>query len=146
MIFEFFNGGMLFYGKDILKDWKWQITDEVKQIQGYTCKKATAIWGRGLFTAWFTEDMPVQAGPEKFDGLPGLILYVGTPYYEYSAVSVEETKNKVEIKKPNFENRKTHTLSEIYDIIQQKINSLKPSIITTQEGNTTIIKETIIYN
>ncbi|WP_072781273.1 GLPGLI family protein [Flavobacterium haoranii] len=145
MLFEFFNGDQLFTGKDSLKNWNWQLTNETKIIYGYTCKKATAVWGRGEYVAWFTEDIPVQAGPEKFDGLPGLILYVGTPYYEYSAVLVKEMKDKVNIEKPNFDKIKTYTLEEINDIIKQKIKGLQSSSITTQDGDKTITRETIIY-
>ncbi|SHI76048.1 GLPGLI family protein [Flavobacterium haoranii] len=147
MIFEYFNADQLFHGKDFLQNWNWQITDEIKVINGYTCKKALADWVEhdAQFTAWFTEDIPVNAGPEKFDGLPGLILYVGTPYYEYSAISIKEVKNKVEILKPDFKNKKTFTHKEITEIIKQKINNLRSSSITTQEGDKTITTETIIY-
>jgi GLPGLI family protein len=147
MLFEYFNADQLFHGKDSIQNWNWQITDEVKTIEGYTCKKAIADWTGhdAQFTAWFTEDIPVNAGPEKFDGLPGLILYIGTPYYEYSAVLIKDIKNKIEISRPNFENKKTFTHKEITEIIKQKINNLRPSTITTQDGDKTTTKETIIY-
>lgn len=144
MLFEFFNGDQLFQGDDTLQNWNWEIIEEQKTIEGYLCKKATSNWLGYNFTAWFTEDIPVNSGPEKFDGLPGLILYVGTPYYEYSAVSIETIYNNVEISKPNFQNNKTHTLSEIKTIMDQKMKNLKPSEISVQEGNTTTRKKTII--
>ncbi len=147
MLFQYFNADQLFNGKDSLQNWNWQITEEIKIINGYTCKKALADWvgHDAQFTAWFTEDVPVNGGPEKFDGLPGLILYVGTPFYEYSAVLIKEVNNKVDITKPDFEDKKTFTHKEITEIIKQKINNLRPSTTITQEGDKTITKETIIY-
>lgn len=144
MLFEFFNGDQLFQGNDVLQNWNWEITEEQKTIEGYLCKKAKSNWLGYDFTAWFTEDIPVNSGPEKFDGLPGLILYVGTPYYEYSAISIETINNNVEISKPNFQGNKTYTLSEIKTVMNQKMKNLKSSETTTQEGNTTIKKKTII--
>lgn len=52
----------------------WQLMDEVKEISGYTCRKATAHYLGREWTAWFTEDVPSQAGPWLLWGLPGLIV------------------------------------------------------------------------
>lgn len=146
MLFEFFNGDQLFHGKDSLQNWDWKITEEEKTIEGYTCTKAVSNWFGYEFTAWFTEEIPVNAGPEKFDGLPGLILYVGTPYYEYKVVSIKENKKNTEIQAPNFKDNKTYTLNEINEIMNQKIKNLRPSTSIKQDGNTTIKKSTTIYS
>ncbi|MFK7773901.1 MAG: GLPGLI family protein [Saprospiraceae bacterium] len=61
----------------------WEITSETKKIGNYTCQKATTSreiyeGGRFLFIeyaeAWFTDSIPFSFGPEKYGGLPGLIL------------------------------------------------------------------------
>ena len=52
----------------------WQLMDEVKEISGYTCRKATAHYLGREWTAWFTEDVPSQADPWLLWGLPGLIV------------------------------------------------------------------------
>jgi GLPGLI family protein len=144
MLFEFFNGDQLFNGKDSLQNWEWNITDEKKKIEGYLCKKATSNWLGYQFTAWFTEDIAVNLGPEKFDGLPGLILYVGTPYFEFCAESIKITKKNMVIEKP-FCSGKTYTLNEINNIMTKKINNLKSSETTEQEGNKTTTKKSIIF-
>ena len=52
----------------------WEISKEHKKIAGYDCIKATAsLYGR-KWEAWFTKRIPVQFGPWKLNGLPGLIL------------------------------------------------------------------------
>jgi GLPGLI family protein len=53
---------------------KWSVYKEQKTIQNYTCYKATTQFRGRNYTAWFTLDIPVQDGPWKFWGLPGLIL------------------------------------------------------------------------
>ncbi|WP_294288330.1 GLPGLI family protein [uncultured Chryseobacterium sp.] len=57
---------------------KWEITNEkgISSFEKYKIQKATAkMWGR-TWTAWFTTDIPIQDGPYKFYGLPGLIVKV----------------------------------------------------------------------
>lgn len=56
----------------------WKISDEkgVSTFEKYKIQKATATaWGRN-WTAWFTPDIPIQDGPYKFYGLPGLIVKI----------------------------------------------------------------------
>lgn len=52
----------------------WTITDEKKDIGGYTCYKATGQFGGRNYVAWFTEEIPFPVGPWKLHGLPGAIL------------------------------------------------------------------------
>ncbi len=52
-------------------DWKYE--DETREVMGYECRKATTHWRGRDWTAWYSE-IPVSAGPWKFNGLPGLIL------------------------------------------------------------------------
>lgn len=52
----------------------WEVSREEKSILGYKCQKATTNFRGRDWTVWFTKDVPVQFGPWKLDGLPGLIL------------------------------------------------------------------------
>lgn len=55
-------------------NYSWQITNETKQIQNFTCYKATTSFRGNTFEAWFTPEIPISAGPWKWYGLPELIL------------------------------------------------------------------------
>lgn len=100
-------------------EWNWKITDETKIIAGYTCRKAVSNIMSYHFEVWYTEDIPVSAGPEKFDGLPGLILCAKAGKMEYIAYSIKFSESPITINKPVF-NGRTHTFSKIYDGSAQK--------------------------
>lgn len=64
-------------------DIKWEITDETQEINGYLTQKAVCQsyntdgrgdWDYGNAIAWFTMDIPIGTGPERYYGLPGLIV------------------------------------------------------------------------
>lgn len=55
----------------------WTIVSEnTDTILGYVCGKATCEFRGRTYTAWYAPDIPVDDGPWKFHGLPGLILKV----------------------------------------------------------------------
>lgn len=60
--------------KETLELPEWEISDESKEIIGYQCFKAIADYRGRKWTAWFAPEIPVQEGPWKLGGLPGLIL------------------------------------------------------------------------
>ena len=59
------------------EDWEkteWEIGDSTKTILGYECVVATANYRGRKWIAWFSPEIPIQEGPWKLCGLPGLIL------------------------------------------------------------------------
>ena len=70
------------YNDDAKFDWK--ITNEKAQIGNYNTQKATTEFGGRKWNAWFTSDIPLQDGPYKFHGLPGLIVKIEDEGKNYS--------------------------------------------------------------
>lgn len=62
----------------------WQISQEKARIGDYNAQKATTEFGGRKWTAWFSSDIPMQDGPYKFHGLPGLIVKVEDEAKNYS--------------------------------------------------------------
>jgi GLPGLI family protein len=59
----------------------WKITDETREIAGYTCRRANAIVMDSIYVvAFYTDKIHVSGGPENFGGLPGMILGLALPH------------------------------------------------------------------
>ena len=54
----------------------WKIGNQIKEVAGYVCMNAELEdpIRKQKITAWFAQDIPVPAGPERVNSLPGLIL------------------------------------------------------------------------
>lgn len=64
-----------YYVKDPIHKPSWEILPDTKNISGYACQKATGHFRGRDYDVWFTNEIPIQAGPWKLNGLPGLIIY-----------------------------------------------------------------------
>lgn len=55
---------------------KWKISSEKEKIGEWYAQKAEADFAGRHWTAWFSTEIPIQDGPYKFSGLPGLIVKI----------------------------------------------------------------------
>ena len=55
---------------------KWKISSEKEKIGEWNAQKAEADFAGRHWTAWFSTEIPIQDGPYKFQGLPGLIVKI----------------------------------------------------------------------
>jgi GLPGLI family protein len=87
-----------------IKPKKWKITQETQKIGGFLCYKAIDIEStdkKKKPVAWFTTQIPVNSGPTKNFGLPGLILKFEKYRRSFTAVKIElNPSKKIIIKKP----------------------------------------------
>lgn len=113
--------GKRFLIKDVIPDFKWELSSETKNIGNYTCYKATFSREEDqtqlnmengeakertkkvkvVTTAWYTPQIPISNGPKEFGGLPGLILELKEG--ELTIVCTEVVLNpsdKIVIKEP----------------------------------------------
>ncbi|SHK56543.1 GLPGLI family protein [Epilithonimonas mollis] len=54
----------------------WKISSEKEKIGSWNAQKAEADFAGRHWTAWFSTEIPIQDGPYKFHGLPGLIVKI----------------------------------------------------------------------
>ena len=110
--------GKLFLVENSLPGIDWKLENESKQIGDYTVFKATAIQkvelndyrmvnarddkdANLIVTAWYTPQIPVNIGPDIYNGLPGLILELNIYRTTFLCSKIIlNTRNSQEIKKP----------------------------------------------
>ncbi|WP_285056656.1 GLPGLI family protein [Pedobacter ginsengisoli] len=67
--------------KDSVGKIRWRLTSELRDIAGYSCRRANGMTQDSLYVvAFYTDQIPVPGGPESFTGLPGMILQVALPH------------------------------------------------------------------
>jgi GLPGLI family protein len=83
--------GKTYIIEDSLKTLNWKILNDIKDVAGHICMKAMVedTIKKQKIIAWFAQDIPLNAGPERLYGLPGLILELNI---NDGAVIVEATK------------------------------------------------------
>ncbi|WP_312762478.1 GLPGLI family protein [Epilithonimonas sp.] len=54
----------------------WKISSEKEKIGEWNAQKAEADFAGRHWIAWFSTEIPIQDGPYKFNGLPGLIVKI----------------------------------------------------------------------
>lgn len=75
----------------------WNLTSNEKKIGEYLCKEATLNFGGRKWTAYYTEEIPLNFGPYIFNGLPGLILEIYDTKKEHHFLFEAINSNKMSI-------------------------------------------------
>lgn len=93
-----------FYGYYPMDNVSVEFTSETQMIENYNCKLALYKIGDDASKVWYTEDIPVSAGPYNYYKVPGLILKVESPNLLCYATNVSKNLNENGIKKmdPEF--------------------------------------------
>lgn len=99
------------FGKDIngytviykynepISDLKWESTKDTMTIAGHLCNSATVEFGGRTWKAYYSTDVPIDDGPYKFCGLPGLIFKISdqSGTWDFSLIRFKELNSKKEI-------------------------------------------------
>jgi len=82
---------------EILESPIWEFHMESDEIAGYVSQKATTRFGGRDWTVWFAPEIPINAGPWKLRGLPGLILkaYTADGEFTKTAISVSRSNRPI---------------------------------------------------
>lgn len=93
-----------FLVKDSIRNINWKITNEMRTIAGYECRRANAIILDSIYVvAFYTDKIPLSGGPESFTGLPGMILGVALPHENitwFAKTVTDKTVGPDELKAP----------------------------------------------
>jgi GLPGLI family protein len=119
--------GINFLGKDFLIDEElkkidWKLISETKKIEGFDCKKATAIINNEVVEVWYSTSIAVSDGPADYWGLPGLIVEVKTMKIYYLATRFEKV-SKIEVNR--FSKGKKVSRDEFEKIKEESIGELQ---------------------
>ena len=105
---------------DELHPQSWTLTDERKDVLGYSCQKATARFRGRDYTAWVATDIPISNGPWLLGGAPGLILeaYDAKREYIFEATRVSQLPKALPIVKYK-DNYKRTDRSQVRDLCRR---------------------------
>ncbi len=136
--------GKVFLVKDQLKEIDWKLESETKQIGKYTCYKATTtrtaermgVMGENdeelqeeepeliTITAWYTPEIAVSTGPDRFWGLPGLIMEINEGKSKIICSKIMlHYDDVVEIKEPS--KGKVVTEEEFEKLMREKMKEME---------------------
>ena len=102
----------------------WKIKNDMKEIAGHICMNAfcyDSLKGKEV-VAWFALDLPIPAGPNRYCGLPGMILEINEANgaLVYTATSILFSEEKMEIKKPEVKKKRKIIDNQEYNNILRK--------------------------
>ncbi|WP_419487207.1 GLPGLI family protein [Chryseobacterium bernardetii] len=142
-----------FYEENVLLNWS--IEKETKKIGEYNTQRAIANYGGRKWTAWFAKDIPINDGPYKFFGLPGLIVKIEDEGKNYSWLLIgnkkisnynENTSVDTDGKKPiKVSKVKMTKMLEDYknDPLGSVKNELTEEVLNRKMPNGTTVRENI---
>ncbi|MBX9779570.1 MAG: GLPGLI family protein [Chitinophagaceae bacterium] len=155
------TAGKNFLITDSIRNAAWKLSDETKQILGFTCYKATLKVNAPVMrtmtfsttggntdsskqtttapkqievVAWYTNAIPVPAGPDSYGQLPGAILEVNVDngLTVISATEVKNTVAKKELQEPK--KGKVITRSEFQKMITEMMSQGGPMMFRNREN------------
>ena len=81
---------------DSVMNIRWKLTDEIREIAGFQCRRANALLFDSVYVvAFYAEDIPTKGGPSVFNGLPGMILGVALPHDHISIFATKVSSMEV---------------------------------------------------
>lgn len=106
---------------------KWEILKEKKKIAGYNSQLARCnAYGR-VWYGWFSKEIPLNFGPYKFNGLPGLIV---SAYDSEKKLVFTLEKFKKKVVNHNLPSKKQYSL-----LTKDKYYKARFKIFTSDDGS-----------
>ena len=101
-MFDIVGLGDRYKGNDPVGVLNWAISSDTTSFLDYACQKATLNFRGRNYVAWFSPQIPVNDGPWKFFGLPGLILKVKDTegQFDFECIGLENLNTPYIIEMP----------------------------------------------
>lgn len=127
---------------DSLNEITWRFSDEYRNIAGYECRRVNGSTKDSLYLiAFYTDELPLSAGPALTSGLPGMILGLVIPemHIQYWATKVEFTNQVV---KNDWKDKKAKSLA-----LDEFVNSFGRFFQRGRDSNSSKrqVQEQLIY-
>jgi len=107
----------------------WKIMNDMKEVAGHICMNASLndTLRKQNTIVWFALDMPVSAGPDRFIGLPGIILEVdiNNGALVMTADKIDLTPLTTELETPAKIKGKKITMAEYNNLLEKQIKERK---------------------
>lgn len=115
-------------------DFQWKILPETVKIGDYQTQKAETKFGGRTWYAWFTQEIPLQDGPYKFSGLPGLIVKVQDEKGDYS-FDLMQTKKIAEVYQIQTRGQFINISKNKFVDLEKKFQKDPASFFNSQSGS-----------
>lgn len=112
--------GDSFLYEEKLDLFKFELTGRMDTINQFYCQEAKCYFGGRKWFLWFTTEIPINDGPYKFNGLPGLI------------VKAEDEKQHYVFELENIET--LTSIQSIYFIEKDYIKATKPQFFKAKDA------------
>lgn len=121
------------YSYNETPSFQWKILPETVKIGEYETQKAEVNYGGRTWYAWFTPQIPLQDGPYKFSGLPGLIVKAqdAKGYYSFDLM---QTKKIAELQQPQTRGQYINIAKNKYNDLEKKFQKDPISFFNSQRG------------
>ncbi|MDR3060333.1 MAG: GLPGLI family protein [Prevotella sp.] len=118
---------------------QWNIASDTLTVLGYLCQKATTNFRGRAYEAWFTSDIPVNDGPWKLYGLPGLILKAqdSENLFSFEIIGLEQLNPSVDIMMAKSD----YIKASRKDLEKLKKKQSGGTAVNVNGGNVTIIQK-----
>lgn len=107
----------------------WKILNDMKEVAGHICMNAslTDTLRKQNIEVWFALDIPVSSGPDRFIGLPGMILEVdvnnGAMIMTADKIDIKPLTTELDV--PQKIKGKKINMDEYYRLIEKQIKERK---------------------
>lgn len=120
---------------------QWEIESDTCRIMNYLCHKATTQFRGRKYEVYFAPEIPVNEGPWKLYGLPGVILAAKTTdgYFSFQAIGIQVLHDKSINIPDGMDSEICKNLKQYHQFVQSKAK--KEQYLFENNGDITIVEK-----